>query len=393
MEAPSRNMEFHLARGGPLYRLLVPAKLLNPELSAAWRAVLFLLLITWVPLLLLSIAQGVFIGSAVRVPFAYAFSTHIRYFLVVPLFILAEPFLDNRLALASGHFANSDLLKSEDVPRFAQAVGRAEKARDAVMPELLLFLFALAAMFLGPQLELPRSISTWQLLVDDASIKLTLAGWWNAAVSSAIFRFLIFRWLWRLSIWTVFLRRVSRLKLRLYPTHPDYAGGLGILGVAQTSVSILVFAGACVLSANFAQTILFLEMPPASFISIMVLYVVIGLILVIGPLFVFSPLLFKIKFDGMHAYLLMSTEYNRLFYRKWIADRRYENEAILGTEDIQSLAALDGTITMIRNMRPIPFEFRMLVFTVLAAVIPMIPLIGFEISLDDIVLGFLKSFF
>ena len=388
-----QGLAFHLTRGGPLYRLMVPAKLLPKDIPSASRAIISLVLLTWVPLLILSLVQGVLLGDSVQVPFLVAISPHVRYLLAVPLFILAEPFVDKRLALASAHFVRSDLLKQEDLPRFKQAVRLAEKARDAFLPELILFVLALSGMALGHQLELPRSVSTWQLLTDQGGTHLTLAGWWNGAVSSTIFRFLIFRWLWRLFIWTVFLRRVSRLRFRLYPTHPDRAGGLGFLSVAQTSLGILVFAGGCVLSANFAQTVFFLGEAPTSFISIIILYVLIGMILLVGPLLVFTPKLFAVKFDAMHDYLLMSTEYNRLFHRRWIADKAYENEAILGTEDIQSLAALDGTIGMIRDMRPIPINLRFLIFAVVIAVLPMVPLIGFEISLDEIVLGFLESFF
>lgn len=387
------QMEFHLARGGPLYRLMIRVRLLDPDLSGIWRAVLFLVLLDWAPLLLLSIAGGTFVGDAVRMPFIYAIATHSKYLFAVPLFIFAEPFLDKRLALSAGHFVNANLLKDEDHPRFQEVLKKVEKVRDASLPELLLLVFALAAILPGIHYELPRSISTWQLIVADGSVELTPAGWWSEFVSWTIFRFLVFRWLWRLLIWTLFLWLVSQLKLRLYPTHPDKAGGLGFLGISQGFISILVFAGSCALSANFAQTILFLSVPPASFISIIILYILIGFLLVFGPLFVFTPLLFAVKFDGMQTYQAMGTEYNRLFYRKWLVEKGYENETILGSADIQSLASLDQVIGMIRNMRPIPFTFRALYVSVLAAVVPMAPLIGFEISLNDIIFRFLNSFF
>ena len=389
--SPRSLNAFHLERGGPLYRLMALAGLLNPDCFKVWRAIIFLLIITWMPLLLLSLAQGVFIGDTVRVPFLYAISAHIRYLLAVPLFILAEPFIGSRLSMAAAHFIHSDFLKEEVLPQFEQAIDRAKKARDSNWPELTLLILALAAMMLKPQLELPRSITTWQLHAAEGLTELTLAGWWNALVSSTVFRFLIFRWLWRLLIWTMFLRRVSRLSLRLYPTHPDGAGGLLFLGAEQLSWCILVFAGGCVLSANFAQAIFFAGVSPVSLIPVILLFILIGLVIVFGPLFMFSPMLFRVKFNQMHAYLLMSTEYNRLFFKRWMMDQAYEDELILGTEDIQSLSSLDSVIGMIRNMRLYPFSLDMLYFPILSAVLPMLPLIAFEVSLDEIITKFLNN--
>ena len=58
---------------------------------------------------------------------------------------------------------------------------------------------------------------------------LSLAGWWHALVSVPIFQFLLVRWYFRMFIWARFLWQVSRIELRLVPTHPDRVGGLGFL--------------------------------------------------------------------------------------------------------------------------------------------------------------------
>jgi hypothetical protein len=52
---------------------------------------------------------------------------------------------------------------------------------------------------------------------------------WFGYVSLSIFQFLLCRWYFRLFIWTRFLWQVSRIDLRLVPTHPDRVGGLGFL--------------------------------------------------------------------------------------------------------------------------------------------------------------------
>jgi hypothetical protein len=77
----------------------------------------------------------------------------------------------------------------------------------------------------------------------------SLAGWWYLAVSRPLFLFLALRWVWRGSLWTGFLFRVSRLPLALMPTHPDLAGGLGFLPICQASFASVVLALSVVVSS------------------------------------------------------------------------------------------------------------------------------------------------
>ena len=45
-----------------------------------------------------------------------------------------------------------------------------------------------------------------------------------------MFQFVLARWAFRLIVWGSFLADMARMNLRLTPTHPDLAGGLGFLG-------------------------------------------------------------------------------------------------------------------------------------------------------------------
>ena len=92
-------------------------------------------------------------------------------------------------------------------------------------------------------------VGTWYVAVGPAGDEhLTLAGWWYAFVSLNLFRFVLFRWYFRLIIWYVFLWRVSRLPLRLNPLHPDRAGGLGFIGNSVFAFTPVLLAHTVVLS-------------------------------------------------------------------------------------------------------------------------------------------------
>jgi len=62
---------------------------------------------------------------------------------------------------------------------------------------------------------------------DPSRTRETLSTFMYFRVGVTLFRFLVFRWTWKLVLWYWFIWRVSRLDLRLIPGHPDRDGGLG----------------------------------------------------------------------------------------------------------------------------------------------------------------------
>src|SRR5262249_41281430 len=99
-------------------------------------------------------------------------------------------------------------------------------------------------------------VETWYLAVGPAGEEsLTLAGWWYAFVSLNLFRFVLFRWYFRLIVLYVFMWRVARLPLRLTPLHPDRSGGLGFLGNSVFAFTPLLLAHTTVLSGVFGSQI------------------------------------------------------------------------------------------------------------------------------------------
>ena len=88
-------------------------------------------------------------------------------------------------------------------------------------------------------------VASWYGVAADGRWQPSLAGWWLGCVSLPLFQFLVLRWYFRLFIWARFLWQVSRIELKLVPTHPDRCGGLGFLApVSQTFAPLLLAQGA-----------------------------------------------------------------------------------------------------------------------------------------------------
>ena len=104
----------------------------------------------------------------------------------------------------------------------------------------------------------------------------------------------------------------------------------------------------------------------------------------LGPLIVFAGMLLKTKRIGLHQYGTLATEYTGSFHRKWIEHQNADNEPLLGTGDIQSLADLGNSFGLVEKMRPLPIDLRLLLHLVIATLLPMVPLLLTVMPLKDV---------
>ena len=102
--------DFSLVLGGPLYQLWRRTGLAGDALQFPNRRVIVWATIAWLPLLLLSVAQGFAWGDRVAMPFLYDVDIHLRLLVALPLLILAEPVVHQRMRLVARQFVERDLI-------------------------------------------------------------------------------------------------------------------------------------------------------------------------------------------------------------------------------------------------------------------------------------------
>jgi len=383
---PSLNLdEFSLAKGGLFFKLLVRMRLMDPDLAPAHRRAIALALFTWLPLLILSVVQGVALGDLVRIPFLFDFPVSVRLLLTLSLLIAAERVIDMRTQVVVKHFIQSGLVWKNDHSAFESSVRQVLRMRNSLLAEgAIAGLVIFGVVFL--RLEFSGTSSTWQFLVSSSGATRTLAGWWHIFVSIPIFQFILLRWLWRYLIWCWFLWRASRLDLHLVPTHPDRVAGLGFLGLAQAKYGIIIFALSSLLASQMGQEILFGGASLVNYKITILGYVALILSVFLGPLVLFSPKLLDAKRTGLLEYGTLANEYTQSFERKWIRKEAPEGEALIGSADIQSLADLANSFEIVRKMRPAPLDLMTAILPMAAAaVIPFLPLTLTVFPFEEIV--------
>ena len=370
-----------VVEGGPLDRLQLRLGLMKLQRPLIVRRALVFSLVAWLPLLILSAVQGRLLTN-VRIPFLYDPSAHIRFLLSVPLLIVAEVVIGPRIVAATSHFITSGLIPEDRYQDFDAAIVDAIRLRDSTLAEAIIFAITYFGAFLSIRF-LSATVSTWHSLVTESGHRFTLAGYWYALVSLPIYQFLVYRWLWRTFIWCKFLRRLSKLDLQLISTHPDQAGGLGFLGETHRLFAIFIFAYAATASAIAAREVLFDKVPIQSYKIPIPALVVVMLLIFLGPLFMFAPILLRTRRKGLQEYSTLACKLGRLYDQKWVKGNPL-GESLLSTPDNTSLADYSHDYELVDRMRVFPFEPRTAVALALAGLIPMAPLLATVMPIEEI---------
>jgi hypothetical protein len=379
---------FSITRGGPLHWLLVRLGQAGDGRRLVLRRALAAVLITWLPLLILSVVGGVAWGRQIKIPFLRDLAINVRLLIAVPILILSESKIDRRWRILVLQFLRTELVSGNVLPSFEKVLERTARWRDSVLPETLLALIAfIPSLFIVKTELLMSGNSNWHTLNTGA---LSAAGWWFNLVSAPVFRFLLLRWIWRMFLWTSFLWSVSRIKLYLVATHTDLAAGLGFLSEGQKAFSPIVFAGGAVIAAQVGNAIAYEGESLSSVKFLMIAYGVLAVLFLVVPLLVVVPVLLKVKRKALLDYGAQVTIHNQLFDQKWIHNNRPEGETLLGNADASSLADLGGSFTVVRQMQLVPIDKPTLIALAISAALPMVPVVLYATPTDELVRALLK---
>ena len=371
LEERENQKEFSLL-GGPLHRLGCRLGLVRGGTNTVALG-LALGVLSWTVLLLLALAEGVsgqFFSLSI-------IGGHVRLLVVIPLFFLCESLLDPRATAFVRVIVHSQVVSGTDVARLNAEIARIGRWRDSWLPEAVCLLAVLMS-FDVTQLSLPGTTGAYD------PTRTSGVALWYSVVCLPLFRFLVFRWLWRLLLWWYFLFRLARLHLELVPTHPDGVGGLGYLEVVHAEFATLILAISVGVSAAFAESIIASSMPFTSLYPALVLMLAVYAAMFLGPLFIFTPKLWLCRVMGLDTYMNFAARYVIAFDKKWLSKDAAHDEELLGTPDVQSLADLNNSLHAVSDMRLVPASVRLTLILATAALLPMLPLLLLQYPVKEL---------
>ncbi len=186
------------------------------------------------------------------------------------------------------------------------------------------------------------------------------------------------------------LRQISKLELKLVPTHPDGSCGLGFLDGIVLAMAPFLLSQSLLLSGYVANRIFYADNKlPDHHLEVGVLAALLALI-ALGPLCVFTPPLLRARRLGLLNYGRLASDYVVGFDRKWIPGDRPADEPLVGGGDIPSPADLANSFSVVRSITPTPFGRSSLIGLAAIIALPLLPLTLTMFSLEELAVRLLK---
>jgi hypothetical protein len=287
-------------------------------------------------------------------------------------------------------FGERGLIDGPSHSRSNAANASAQTLRKSILAEAVLLV---CVYVVGIHYVWPRSgalvVPTWYAKPEGARIGLFAAGWWFLYVSLPLFQFMLIRWYFRILIWTRWLWQITRCDLRLVPTHPDRAGGLGFLSFTVMAFAPLLAAHGVLVAGNIANEIAFQGATLPAFKLEILTLVGLLLLMVLGPLLLFTPHLAGARRAGLRKVGTLANRYIQRFDAKWL-EGHPPDERLLGTPDIQSLADLCNAYDVVRSMRLAPFPKETVVMLAAVILMPFTPLLLTMLPLEELITRLLQ---
>jgi len=369
---------YSLMRGGLVYRLTHAGGAAWTERAYAPWIAFGLLVVVLVPVIVWSAIDHRVLGG-VKVPLLHDYNVWARFVIAMPALVLAAPLADERMWRALGHLRS--LVQPDDHVNFERALTRVRRWRDSVWPELLLFVLAVAGVFIAPTLPLYDHATSWR----NDGAQLTPAGLWLRWVGFPIFRFLTLLWLWRFVLWVCLLWRFARLDLALHAAHPDGVGGVGFLGYAHASFLVVPFVNGLLVAGSCAVEVVYMGVSINTLHWLLGGYVVLAIAIMLAPLLLLTPKLTVLKRNTLLAYGALGTDSSEEFESRWLGRARRAAAPILETGDPSALADLTAVYATASSMSTVPVQRWILLQFIGATVLPLSPLLLLVMPLDELV--------
>lgn len=374
---------YSLMRGGLVHRLLQAGGMLRGDARLSLVLAVVLVLISLAPLLVLTALAGTLWPHPPAMSLLGDYATLARVLLALPLLVLAAPRSDTLLRNAFRQLTHAGLVHPQRQDRLQRLLMTVRRWRDGWLPEALCVLIAwLPLLFGSDSVSLMPGVVDWRL---EHGV-LTPAGHWYEWVAVPLFRLVALLWLWRFVLWTGLLWRLPRVGLVLHAEHPDGAGGLAFLGMAQERFAVLALAGGIVLAGACVNHVHYLGDSLYDLRHLLAGYVIGATLLLVAPLLVLMPSMMRAKRHALYRFDALGNRAADLFDQRWRSGpgQAAATDSLLDHGDASAFADFSGVYRGLASMSVLPLNRWNLLWIALHAVLPLLPLVLLAMSVDEL---------
>jgi len=321
-------------------------------------------ILTWLPVAMLAPHGGFVGGGLVPTNFFADFAAYAQFLIAMPLFVLADPFIDSSTRLAARQFISCKIIRPENIAQLIRLNVQIKQLATSFWPDVVCIVIAYALSFaiLVPEFG-SKPLPTWHVQNYAHWRTLSWAGGWEFAIALPLLNYTWLRFVWKILLWIFYLGKISRMRLDLHPTHADMTGGIGFVSTAQSRFAIFILAygiSNVAATVGYEITILHYDLFTLPVWGPLLGFTIGAPLLFLLPLFMFTGQLYRSKQRALAVYRQRVTEHSRQVETRWRAHTRAEESAPDEIRELTELNTLGSMFTRIENMRVIPFDMRSL---------------------------------
>ena len=387
---PGEEFGVSLVRDDLFFRLQRKVGLIPRVGFGLARRAIFWPLVAWLPMVLWAALTGraVPVGSGESL-FEH-FGIHVRCLVAMPLFILAEGIAHQLMVSLLPYFVRSGIVREADCPRMREILESVIRLRNTSLPWVAIIVIIFAWSGVSTVTEGAHEL-VWAVQGEGVARHLGFGGWWFLYVARPAYLLLMLAWLWRVILYFILFRRISKLNLAFVSTHPDRVGGLGFLDRFATGFSPVVLGLSAVTSSSWAHQVLYHGVSLQSLRMPMVAFLVLVVVVFLAPLIVFVKPLSAAKKQALLEYGMLVTKHGRLVKRRWILSEEVNDGGLLSAPEIGPVADTLALYEAVQKMRLLPVGKASIAAIVLPAVVPVLGVLSIRIPLTSILQELLKA--
>ena len=355
---------------------------------SAVRRIVVLLLITWVPMCLFAIVQGIALGDTPRESFLLDFATYARFFVGIPALVFAEDLIGGRLRRAGLLFVHDGLVKRRTIPPSNVPLHASRKGVSPCWQCSSSSPSPCSAPGTSPMKAPAGWLVGWQSVDTSGGARLPVTPLPRSGTTS-----LPCRCFCSCGIagcggscsghsscetsrsWTCgWFRRMPTPRggwaFSKLPTRPSESSRLPW---AASSARRLPFKSSTRAPASRHSR----HQSSSRSLAIQLLF--------LGPLLVFSPTMARVRRAALKSYGSLAVRYGRGFQEKWIDSPPPPDEQLLGSSDIQSLTDMGASFRFVDEMGLTPFGRRAVIQLAVATLLPGLPLLLLVVPIEEII--------
>ena len=347
--------------------------------------ILLLAGIAWLPLVLLTLIEGTLYAADITIPFINDVAPYVRGLIVIPLLVMADNVIEPMMARTVNYLQTSGIVPESEKQDLSSATEKMAHLMNSKYVQVILVTLVIVVSWSLKSdyndMWTNKNVFSWVLHLENGVVEKSYAGTWFLLVTSPLVSFLLYRWLWRFIVWSIFLYRVSRLKLELYASHTDLSGGLGLLGQGQFMFCILFFIMATLLSSELAGNLLYEGDELIMAKQVVVVFIIISVALILMPLLSFAKKLFILKREALVEYGALQHRISSDFHHHWIKNK---SDAMVDSMQPSAMADYSAVYEIISNMRIVPLNPKTIIVLAVVLLIPFLPLTLTQSSIWDV---------